>query len=97
MKAYLFCLFVVCFWRFCRFLFFKQKTAYDMRISDLSSDVCSSDLKTDNGYLIDTSELFRVFPPKQKETVAESRSETPSGNSEKIGKESCRERVCKYG
>src|SRR3546814_4667150 len=26
------------------FLFFKQKTAYDMRISDLSSDVCSSDL-----------------------------------------------------
>src|SRR3546814_6921555 len=38
--------------------------------------------KTDNGYLIDTSELFRVFPPKQKETVAESRSETPSGNSE---------------
>src|SRR3546814_16219764 len=26
-------------------LFFKQKTAYDMRISDWSSDVCSSDLK----------------------------------------------------
>src|SRR3546814_7983754 len=26
------------------FLFFKQKTAYDMRISDWSSDVCSSDL-----------------------------------------------------
>src|SRR3546814_3183043 len=26
--------------------FFKQKTAYDMRISDWSSDVCSSDLKT---------------------------------------------------
>src|SRR3546814_8984316 len=25
--------------------FFKQKTAYDMRISDWSSDVCSSDLK----------------------------------------------------
>src|SRR3546814_6601974 len=24
--------------------FFKQKTAYDMRISDWSSDVCSSDL-----------------------------------------------------
>src|SRR3546814_13496858 len=36
-----------------------------MRISDWSSDVCSSDL-----------------PQKQKETVAESRSETPSGNSE---------------
>src|SRR3546814_8566319 len=27
------------------FFFFKQKTAYDMRISDWSSDVCSSDLK----------------------------------------------------
>src|SRR3546814_965837 len=29
------------------FLFFKQKTAYEMRISDWSSDVCSSDLKND--------------------------------------------------
>src|SRR3546814_5508005 len=28
------------------FLFFKQKTAYEMRISDWSSDVCSSDLRT---------------------------------------------------
>src|SRR3546814_10859656 len=27
-----------------RFFFFKQKTAYEMRISDWSSDVCSSDL-----------------------------------------------------
>src|SRR3546814_4179562 len=33
------------------FFFFKQKTAYEMRISDWSSDVCSSDL------------LFRVWPP----------------------------------
>src|SRR3546814_2549238 len=31
---------VVCF----MFVFFKQKTAYEMRISDWSSDVCSSDL-----------------------------------------------------
>src|SRR3546814_7855988 len=28
------------------FFFFKQKTAYEMRISDWSSDVCSSDLNT---------------------------------------------------
>src|SRR3546814_3116397 len=28
------------------FFFSKQKTAYEMRISDWSSDVCSSDLKT---------------------------------------------------
>src|SRR3546814_10993037 len=29
------------------FFFFKQKTAYEMRISDWSSDVCSSDLILD--------------------------------------------------
>src|SRR3546814_2888043 len=29
---------------FVGFFFFKQKTAYEMRISDWSSDVCSSDL-----------------------------------------------------
>src|SRR3546814_20392681 len=29
----------------CFFFFFKQKTAYEMRISDWSSDVCSSDLR----------------------------------------------------
>src|SRR3546814_17471260 len=39
MKISGFCLStVVCFF------FFKQKTAYEMRISDWSSDVCSSDL-----------------------------------------------------
>src|SRR3546814_2658640 len=30
------------------FFFFKQKTAYEMRISDWSSDVCSSDLASCN-------------------------------------------------
>src|SRR3546814_993807 len=30
------------------FLFFKQKTAYEMRISDWSSDVCSSDLTAED-------------------------------------------------
>src|SRR3546814_3215704 len=34
------CMYVV----FSYFFFFKQKTAYEMRISDWSSDVCSSDL-----------------------------------------------------
>src|SRR3546814_5809104 len=32
----------------CCFFFFKQKTAYEMRISDWSSDVCSSDLVDPN-------------------------------------------------
>src|SRR3546814_20434545 len=31
------------------FFFFKQKTAYEMRISDWSSDVCSSDLLAEQG------------------------------------------------
>src|SRR3546814_5235619 len=31
------------------FFCFKQKTAYEMRISDWSSDVCSSDLTTSTG------------------------------------------------
>src|SRR3546814_2592222 len=35
---------VLCFLWLCFFFFFKQKTAYEMRISDWSSDVCSSDL-----------------------------------------------------
>src|SRR3546814_8736808 len=30
-------------------VFFKRKTAYEMRISDWSSDVCSSDLTDDDG------------------------------------------------
>src|SRR3546814_11851189 len=35
---------MMCSYFFC-FFFFKQKTAYEMRISDWSSDVCSSDLQ----------------------------------------------------
>src|SRR3546814_3364651 len=35
----------------CFFFFFKQKTAYEMRISDWSSDVCSSDLGAGDDHL----------------------------------------------
>src|SRR3546814_3929906 len=35
----------------CRVFFCKQKTAYDMRISDWSSDVCSSDLTGAGRYI----------------------------------------------
>src|SRR3546814_2255198 len=38
-----FVIYVLCM-LLCIFFFFKQKTAYEMRISDWSSDVCSSDL-----------------------------------------------------
>src|SRR3546814_3508147 len=37
-------LFLYVVFHLCSFFFFKQKTAYEMRISDWSSDVCSSDL-----------------------------------------------------
>src|SRR3546814_5993079 len=41
------CLFCIMFY-FVFFFFFKQKTAYEMRISDWSSDVCSSDLDAED-------------------------------------------------
>src|SRR3546814_14113308 len=41
------------------FFFFKQKTAYEMRISDWSSDVCSSDLVTAAGL---AATLARLAP-----------------------------------
>src|SRR3546814_3486109 len=46
------------------FLFFKQKTAYEMRISDWSSDVCSSDLFTwvqDDGIYALCNEAFNLL------------------------------------
>lgn len=42
----------------------------------LKSGRLSFSEKTDNGYLIETSELFRVFP-KKSETVEDRQSETP--------------------
>src|SRR3546814_20881693 len=44
--------------------FFKQKSAYEMRISDWSSDVCSSDLvefKCGSGPFFDNILEFRIF------------------------------------
>src|SRR3546814_3837690 len=43
------------------FFFFKQKTAYDMRISDWSSDVCSSDLLTHDYKRHGTTTLFAAL------------------------------------
>src|SRR3546814_14499848 len=47
--------------RICFVFFFKQKTAYEMRISDWSSDVCSSDLVVKLGILDSDSALHPVF------------------------------------
>src|SRR3546814_13384569 len=49
---------------------FKQKTAYEMRISDWSSDVCSSDLARQEGVdrarrlQVDVAELLRIGVPE---------------------------------
>src|SRR3546814_4818542 len=42
------------------FFFFKQKTAYEMRISDWSSVVCSSDLKS-----LSKRRIFATSAPRQ--------------------------------
>src|SRR3546814_18684162 len=44
-----------------KIFFFKQKTAYEMRISDWSSDVCSSDLDRTVGDEADGSELIDLL------------------------------------
>src|SRR3546814_10768387 len=53
------------------FFFFKQKTAYEMRISDWSSDVCSSDLRGPRHRLVSKPRLRRrraltVFPQRRR-------------------------------
>src|SRR3546814_1934970 len=57
---------VLLYWRLCSF-FFKQKTAYEMRISDWSSDVCSSDLFTPPPKVM--SAIVHVVPASQPEGV----------------------------
>src|SRR3546814_980323 len=47
------------------FFFFKQKTAYEMRISDWSSDVCSSDL-----HLVDRTRSHRLLPESSTNCAA---------------------------
>src|SRR3546814_9297723 len=49
------------------FFFFKQKTAYEMRISDWSSDVCSSDLYSDKTFI---PTIKKLFPHIKKEEDA---------------------------
>src|SRR3546814_2569900 len=59
MHMWLSCVHVVCVYTYLLsadhffFFFFKQKTAYEMRISDWSSDVCSSDLPARRAPLAD--------------------------------------------
>src|SRR3546814_10755050 len=48
------------------FFFFKQKTAYEMRISDWSSDVCSSDLDEEQQVLPQRQAADRDHPEQHQ-------------------------------
>src|SRR3546814_5231816 len=86
------------------FFFFKQKTAYEMRISDWSSDVCSSDLDVALRVL-----RPRVAQPCVDAVIDRSRlgdrvaldrnaadQDEAAAAYDQIGRASCRERVCQY-
>src|SRR3546814_12221413 len=53
------------------FFFFKQKTAYEMRISDWSSDVCSSDLLLGNMRVGGTQPPYSPASEPRREPVGE--------------------------
>src|SRR3546814_3964543 len=78
------------------FFFFKQKTAYEMRISDWSSDVCSSDLLRHHP-------ADRACGSGDGGCAGRSRGVAPDQPDDRrdrligqIGRASCRERVCQY-
>src|SRR3546814_4543779 len=50
---------------------FKQKTAYEMRISDWSSDVCSSDLRPATSSISASSQDRRIWPLSSSTSSAE--------------------------
>src|SRR3546814_8096624 len=59
------------------FFFFKQKTAYELRISDWSSDVCSSDLTPSPAAAATAPHLdpFASYPPAYEERYQASRTQ----------------------
>src|SRR3546814_12517097 len=90
-------------------LFFcKQKTAYEMRISDWSSDVCSSDLMVavasrGRSYRrpcveipAQESWMILIHEIDREPRMFEYEIEKAGAAEEEIGRESCRERVCQY-
>src|SRR3546814_4245241 len=76
----------------CFFFFFKQKTAYEMRISDWSSDVCSSDLPS---IQYDPSQTALGLCPLDQSLSGPDHA-LPVFAYCQIGRASCRERVCQY-
>src|SRR3546814_7403374 len=96
------CLLVTC----CSVFFFKQKTAYEMRISDWSSDVCSSDLQTRGHGDMVFGRHGKDFPRHDlrgraalglvRLGCAPAKHRAVEVLLPEIGRASCRERVCQY-
>src|SRR3546814_1197382 len=90
----------------CVVFFFKQKTAYELRISDWSSDVCSSDLMMgwdESGPAEVTAALLAEhgpIPAAARPNLAAGRLQTElvigSIYPRSIGRATCRERVGQY-
>src|SRR3546814_1048307 len=90
---------------FLLFFFFKQKTAYEMRISDWSSDVCSSDLSTAallrSGFHVTQSSAFQSSFSSRSVGIRVENAASVTGRSEerRVGKEcvsTCRSRWSPY-
>src|SRR3546814_2546727 len=97
----MFCMFIICVLSLV--FFFKQKTAYEMRISDWSSDVCSSDLLeaiyTYTPIIVQVPKVgSAVYAHEIQGTLKkfELSAEENSVATSEIGRASCRERVCQY-
>src|SRR3546814_4680829 len=82
------------------FFFFKQKTAYEMRISDWSSDVCSSDLPDQLDDALQRLDRIALGAEVERNqiglAVRKHRDRRRRTAEMKIGRASCRERVCQY-
>src|SRR3546814_2946263 len=83
------------------FFFFKQKTAYEMRISDWSSDVCSSDLRIEPRVAHADQRNVEADEPglehlQHLRAQASRLQPCAVGLEPQIGRASCRERVCQY-
>src|SRR3546814_7561097 len=83
--------------------FFKQKTAYELRISDWSSDVCSSDLGVGETGI--GAQAFQARVQRGHVVMHRSFQALVFGGAhvgpahivaDEIGSASCRERVCPY-
>src|SRR3546814_19658768 len=83
------------------FVFFKQKTAYEMRISDWSSDVCSSDLPSAGPSASPMSRRIRRSRAAASRSRGRAAAASPLRRSEerRVGKEcvsTCRSRWSPY-